>query len=1652
MSNSCVWIPQKGVATFVRLKQEFGYEKAASIFNKIITSAFIDDYRDSLTLDSEGVPTYSSLIKLPIIKEFIGEKEVIASMNRSMPHVENTRDAAADLINRAIDMNNNPEYSDYVAYVDYDEDGKLTIKIDTKNRETLSIAENQAKIQKLNEKVVEILSPVGVTMEHLSDVEVAVGRVGVTNFNHAKEIADSFGGLIRLANNMEGFMAMSEEFSHLLVGIYRNTPLMQRTIAFLSNEENAKRVLGNEYDKVKKFYNDNMALVAEEAAGQMLRDEFLKRMGDDTQKPTLLVRTANFIKSLFRPINPGYYQNSIDNVAVELGNFARKVLEGKKTITRKSIRESKRDAEFNALSERADVQIEKIKGIVERAFKASYLQENLKDKKEGELTEKGKARRFAEEVNKAVNQQLNKEESMAAIAAYLEYAKSHIDDLFTRLGEANNYSLEDKFRILRNAFYAIQQYKPTLEDLREITTQEFLEDEGVSSQNFMVDDSQDVLTEFEGPEVEQGDSSGMSTEDIAEKIEQDSSEFVLSDDEEYYIDKSGNKYKRVTSVISSDPEERSSFDPESPWTVPSTNIGTGIDELTRDFIAGKIVRDGKTYKINGKSLEEVYPNASKKQLNAFVAQLDKLKQDIENQGITLIPRDVTVNGTIRTVDSLKRIHTVRVAGTLDLLGYDADGNWYIYDMKTHRGELNNEKKKHYARQVSLYKQLLEKKYGITIKNLSIIPIKVSYPTPEGATESASAKYKVSSVKPEDYSGRKGNQLILDGSAYKDAKPFLEEIFDVDEVEVSPEYKKLSGDLTGGLGNGGEAVINGINAITGLVSTLEARFWEITAKDFIEFLKPFVGENLEILNPKTNQLEEVSISYLIEHASSDVTYLQRWLSSMADNPNALLQMFDKVVKIVKDKKALMVAKKAKEILALGKEYELRGVKDYSKFFEGDKQRYISHIIIDGKDYSYDNYAYEQAKAAFIKELNNIYGEFPEIGSEDHKNKNAELQQWIKSNTEQVIINGKETAIPNHEKYPSSYNNLSETEKEFYDKWMAIKEELDALLSPDSTFLTNTIKIRKNTIERVKDVFSENAIESFVEEVKSRTLKSFDDDLNYYASGIRGFNNEEIMKLPLYYVHAKDASDITTDMIGSLVAYAEMAYNYDAMNGVLDPLELGKELVYNKIQIGATRGGKILRETYTFGGKTITNPIMENTQASYFRALLNDFFSSKIYGRYLQDSGEIGNTGIDKNKVAGLFLKLGSTVQLGFNFFAWSANVLTGISMQNIEAAVGEFFTARELLKADGEFAKEMGSFVGDIGQRIKTSKLHLFDEMFDVRQNFRQQNNNKEFNNRNILLRIFGPGFQYFGQDAGDHWLYNRTAIAMALRYKLKDTNGNSISLWDALEVVPLNKEHPEYGTELKLKDGVTKEDGTEFTDRDISDLRGRMRYVNQHLFGIYNEEDAVAARRTIVGRFLLQYRDWIPAQIRYRFGAKASNLEKGGEVEGYYRTTGRFFSRLYKELKVGQLHIPQIWNELSDYEKKNVKRASVEFLQWAIIALIAGGLKDGDGDDPWLKRTLRYLAIRERTELGALIPFSMPKEMLQIAKSPFANTSVISDLTNLRMCLWPSNWTDEIKSGDYKGHSSGYRAFMRSPLTLWYRTIKRTFKPEKAAQFYNSNR
>lgn len=199
---------------------------------------------------------------------------------------------------------------------------------------------------------------------------------------------------------------------------------------------------------------------------------------------------------------------------------------------------------------------------------------------------------------------------------------------------------------------------------------------------------------------------------------------------------------------------------ENPYTLPSTLIGNSVDNFVRDFFANKEFDFTKPEEI-----EKNYPNIAAEHLQTLYERLKTIKLP---RGSKVYSADIMAFGKLRLKREGQEPKEIDVAGTLDLLVVDGDGNFHIYDMKTHRKDtIDKEKEDGYATQLSLYASLLEAEYGIKISTINIIPIKVNYDTPKYMI--AGGK-RGTAVYSED-SDNKG-QLLIDGEKFLGANPTL----------------------------------------------------------------------------------------------------------------------------------------------------------------------------------------------------------------------------------------------------------------------------------------------------------------------------------------------------------------------------------------------------------------------------------------------------------------------------------------------------------------------------------------------------------------------------------------------------------------------------------------------------------------------------------------------------------------------------------------------------------------------------------------------------------------------------------------------------------------------------------------------------------------
>ena len=291
---------------------------------------------------------------------------------------------------------------------------------------------------------------------------------------------------------------------------------------------------------------------------------------------------------------------------------------------------------------------------------------------------------------------------------------------------------------------------------------------------------------------------------------------------------------------------------------------------------------------------------------------------------------------------------------------------------------------------------------------------------------------------------------------------------------------------------------------------------------------------------------------------------------------------------------------------------------------------------------------------------------------------------------------------------------------------------------------------------------------------------------------------------------------------------------------------------------------------------------------------------------------------------------------------------------------------------------------------------------------------------------------------------------------MKAPDGKIVSLWDAMEVVPLDPSNKKLGAELKVKEGYTKEDSTAFTRQDAIKFSRRIAAINQRMHGVYNKLDRSAVQRLAIGRIGMMFRKYMKPSLNRRFKSASYNYDLDAWQEGYYATTGRFLLNLVKDLKETQFNLVANWNNLTNTEKANIKRAMTESGHFLAIAIILGLMEwNPDKDRPWLEKMAEYQARRLYTELGAFVPSpSFVSQSLTLLKSPAAGVNTAENLLDLVKLLNPYNYETFdgedalLKSGRYKGSSKATKLFYESPVIPMNKTIYRGLHPEEGIPFF----
>ena len=808
--------------------------------------------------------------------------------------------------------------------------------------------------------------------------------------------------------------------------------------------------------------------------------------------------------------------------------------------------------------------------------------------------------------------------------------------------------------------------------------------------------------------------------------------------------------------------------------------------------------------------------------------------------------------------------------------------------------------------------------------------------------------------------------------------------------------------------------------SGLVAQLGNDWTEITKDEFANYVKEFEGEGISM--SIRGKRKQYTIRELLDYTEQDITIVERWIDSMADSTDPILRIYDAIVKRQKNKARLTTIDMEKELLMHAKKLEEAGINNTDFMYERrTKDGRLSGNFVTKYNWS----DYYTDLSSYVKSLD------PNLSKQD---KARLISQWKNEH-----MNGNNPVDDYiNPVYIEIQNNPAK--KAYYDYIMDLKKSLDYSLPARYVRISKAPQIRRDFLERV--LGKSNKLGYLWESIKDDLVRREDDD--EFSYGRQDFEGNQIFTLPIYYTkNLRDKNDLSTDCTSSMIAYMAMANDYIAMNEVIDALEVGK-LLLAKRKVARTKGGRILKELINKESEDLT---MEGSESKAF-ARLNDFMEMQVYGNQMKDEGTVA--GIDVGKAANMLNKIQSYGTTALSVLTGTANLAQNILNSSLESIAERFFSKRDLANADLAYSQMLPEYLGEIGNRIQISKMALFAEKFNVLQDYKQSIRDIDWNRKTWLSRLFKENTLWFTTSAGDHYTQMRTALALAHSWKVSDSEGNIVSLFEALKVEYLDNSHPEYGAKLVLPEGYLDSNGNPITEEYFIKFTKVVRGINDKLYGIYNQEDKSAMQSRAIGRLLIMYRNWMRPLYLKRYGVEKYNEDIGTFEEGYYRTLYHYISNIIKDLKKGELTIFQQWGMLTNEQKGSIWQAISELSTFGILLGIISSLKstpDDKGKNNWLADYISYAIIRLKADMGALVPGpAMLDEGLRLFDNPFAAIGVLKNTRQLFNLLNPDTWTTEIDQGIYKGYTKAEKIMLK-PLPF-VRQFQNLFDPEEPARWY----
>ena len=541
------------------------------------------------------------------------------------------------------------------------------------------------------------------------------------------------------------------------------------------------------------------------------------------------------------------------------------------------------------------------------------------------------------------------------------------------------------------------------------------------------------------------------------------------------------------------------------------------------------------------------------------------------------------------------------------------------------------------------------------------------------------------------------------------------------------------------------------------------------------------------------------------------------------------------------------------------------------------------------------------------------------------------------------------------------------------------------------------------------------ENFADSISSIESSTVSADRNMRTGNVN-------KRIPIKFLQEGDITDKSTNLIKALEMFTLMSLNYKHKSKVEDKALILQRLINEASQKQVTANNEVQRDTegnlyetkdgnvnlkklvqhtidYTLYNKRrnegdatgifIADSPKNSIKATKLAKQIKDLNRKLSLGTITNEEhskqveplqkelDELGGKNVSTADIADFTMKITQLKGMALNIFSASNNMTFGLVSNIIHASGGEDFTMKEALQAYRIMLNSTSKslFLNRAGIGEKTAKklnalVEKFDVLFEVNE-AAYRGNNKDKSGISKLS-------PYELQKRGEYFVQGMNMVARMLNEKVTTKDGKETSLFEAFD------ENGNWRTDVYGENSGWNGDISDDNQmKDFRKFRNRLTQINKRIHGNYDPASFPMIKKSVLGRFAMQFRSWLAESVASRFDHEQWDEQLGRNTKGTYRTIGQLGPmqtiKAFAKIAIGK---GNGISDISAVDQANLRKAFTELafiIGLNIMALSVMALSDDDDED----KMVRNIAINQLYRVQADLTFYMtPSSFDRILSNP----------------------------------------------------------------------